>query len=333
VYKRQGQPRLADKLAQPRLSQLRQRIADLRRLEPFTMEETALYIEHRLKVAGFCGEPIFDIASIRLIARQSKGIPRNINNICYNALLLSYTRGRRTVTAEIVQEAAARLGMESLASEPLAVADFVAAPVALPAAVKVSVPHAAPIAAPIHKNRLSKAYLTYDAGKKISLPRWPVRSAILALILLSGTLLLAILGRSESKHVITPAMFDNPSDPLRAPIPAGRSEGTTASYDAAPQDTGNGQVLTVVAGPQQTLKDLSLRYVGHFDSDLSKKICSLNPDLKDPDHLEAGQLIRIPLPPGAMRKANDTAEAASPSKPESSENLFTRFTALLRERK
>jgi len=328
-----GQPRLADKLAQPRLSQLRQRIAVLGRLEPFTMEETALYIEHRLKVAGFCGEPIFDIASIRLIARQSKGIPRNINNICYNALLLSYTRGRRTVTAEIVQEAAARLGMESLASEPLAVADFVAAPVAPPAAVKVSVPHAAPIAAPIHKNRLSKAYLTYDAGKKISLPRWPVRSAILALILLSGTLLLAILGRSESKHVISPAMFDNPSDPLRAPIPAGRSEGTTASYDAAPQDTGNGQVLTVVAGPQQTLKDLSLRYVGHFDSDLSKKICSLNPDLKDPDHLEAGQLIRIPLPPGAMKKVNDTAEAATPSEPETSGSLFTRFTALLRERK
>ena len=92
-------------------------------------------------------------------------------------------------------------------------------------------------------------------------------------------------------------------------------------------------MLTVVAGPQQTLKDLSLRYVGHFDGDLSEKIRSLNPDLKDPDHLEAGQLIRIPLPPGAMRKVNDTAEAATPSEPETSGSLFARFTALLRERK
>jgi hypothetical protein len=146
-------------------------------------------------------------------------------------------------------------------------------------------------------------------------------------------LLLAILGRSESKQVIRPAIFDNSYDALGDLIPADRSEGKTPGYDAAPQDTGNGQVLTVVAGPQQTIKDLSLRYVGYFDSDLSNKICSLNPDLKDPDRLEAGQLIRIPLPPGAMRKVNDTAEAARSSTPETSGSIFTKFTALLRERK
>jgi len=92
-------------------------------------------------------------------------------------------------------------------------------------------------------------------------------------------------------------------------------------------------VLTVVAGPQQTLKDLCLRYAGHFDSDLSKQIFSLNPGLKDAEHLEDGQLIRIPLPLGAMRKAKDTAEPATPPEPESSGSLFTKFTALLRDRK
>ena len=76
-----------------------------------------------------------------------------------------------------------------------------------------------------------------------------------------------------------------------------------------------------------------MRYVGHYDDDLSKQISSLNPDLKDPDHLEAGQLIRIPLPPGAMIKVNDTAEAATPSKTETSGNFFTKFTALLRGRR
>ena len=328
-----GQPGLAAKLAQPRLSQLRQRVAVLSHLEPFTVEETGLYIEHRLKVAGYCDEPIFDPISISVIARESKGIPRNINNICYNSLLLSYTRGHRTLTAEIVQEAVARLDMESLASEPLAVANSVAAPIAPATSANASEPRSAQIAAPIHQNPQSKAHLTYDAGTKISLPRWALRSAILAVILLSGTLLLAILGRLELKHVLSPANFDNSSDALGASISADRSNSSTTSYDAAPQDAGNGQVLTVMAGSQQTLKDLSLRYVGHFDSDLSKEILSLNPGLKDPDHLEAGQLIRIPLPPGALRKVNDTADAAIASKPESSESLFTRFTALLRERK
>ncbi len=328
-----GQPRLAAKLAQPRLSQLRQRVAVLSHLEPFNVEETGLYIEHRLKVAGYRGEPIFDIASVRLIARQGKGIPRNINNICYTSLLLSSARGRRTVTAEIVHEAVKRLDMDSLASEPLTIAVSVAAPVASAAAAGVSGPRSAPMTAPNKKDLQSKGYLTYDAGGKISLPRWPVRSAILAVVLLSGTLLLAILGRSESKQAIAGAIFHHSSDSVGAQILADRSEGASASYDAAPQDTGNGQVLTVAAGPRQTLRDLSLRYVGYFDSDLSKKICSLNPGLKDPDHLEAGQLIRIPLPPGAMRKVNDTAEAATPSKPETSGSLLTRFTALLRVRK
>jgi type II secretory pathway predicted ATPase ExeA len=328
-----GQPQLAAKLAHPQLSQLRQRVAVLGRLEPLTAEETGLYIEHRLKVAGHCDGPIFDPASICQIARRSQGIPRNINNLCYHSLFLSYTRRHLTVTAGIVHEAGALLEMESFTPKPLAVADSAAAPLASAAAAGVSGPRSAPIAAPNYKDGRINANLTYDAGEKISPPNWPVRSAILAVIVLSGTLLLAILGRSESRHRIAPATFDNSSDALGAMSRGDRSEGTTASYDAAPRDTGSGQMLTVVAGPQQTLEDLSLRYVGHFDSELSEKIRSLNPDLKDPDHLEAGQLIRIPLPPGAMKKVNDTAEAATPSQPETSESLITRFTALLRERK
>ncbi len=330
-----GQPRLAAKLAQPRLAQLRQRVAVLSHLEPFNLGETALYIAHRLKVAGYGGEqPIFDQAAMSLIARQSKGIPRNINNLCYNSLLLSYTRGHRTVTAEIAQEAVKSLDMESLASEPLAVAaDIVATPVAPATATKAAVTRSAPIPVSINKDRRTKTFLTYDAGRKISLPNWPVRSAILAVILLSGTMLLAILGRSESKQRLTPGIFNNSSGAIGTLVPADRSEAATASYDAAPEDTGNGQMITVVAGPQQTLRDLCLRYVGHFDGDLSNEIRGLNPDLKDPDHLEPGQLIRIPLPPGAMKKVNDTAEAATPSKTETSGSLFTKFTALLRDRK
>jgi len=363
-----GQPPLAAKLAQPRLSQLRQRVAVLCHLEPFTLEETALYIWHRLKVAGCSDEHLFDTASIRLIARHSKGIPRIINNLCYTSLLLAHAREERNVTAEIVQEAIGRLDLESLVHGPLPVADFeenevAPGPVApVPAALvpvfsvdvaparvapvpasqvpvapaptpKASEAHSAPIHAAGNKDRRPKSYLTYDAGKKVSPPKWPVRSAVITVILLSGTLLLSILGRSESRHGITPGIFNHSYNALGALIHADRSGGTASSYDAAPRDTDNGQVITVVAGPQQTLRDLSLRYLGHFDDTLSSKIVSLNPDLTDPNHLAPGQLIRIPLPPGAMKKVNDTADAATASHPETSGNFFTRFTALLRERK
>jgi len=335
-----GQPPLAAKLSQPGLSQLRQRIAVLTHLEPFTVEETGHYIEHRLKVAGYSGEPIFDAASIRLIARYSKGIPRNINNLCYTSLLLASIRSIRLVTLETVQEAIKRLDMESLAPEPWAILDSAAAPVAPAVPVPIasvagagaSRPRPVPMTAANKKDRPSNGYLTYDAGRKITRPNWPVRSAILAVVLLSGPLFLAILGRSESGRAMTSSIFHRSTRVLTPQVFADQSEGAIASYDAEPRDAQGGQVLTVMAGPQQTLKELSLRYLGHFDTELSKKICSLNPDLKDPDHLEAGQLIRIPLPPGAMKKANDTADAA-PSLSETSENLIAKFSAFLHGRK
>ena len=106
-----GQPRLATKLVQPQLSQLRQRIAVLCRLEPFPVEETGCYIDHRLRVAGYSGKPLFEPSAVNLITLKSKGIPRNINNLCYHSLLVSHAQGHRTVTAELVQESVARLDL------------------------------------------------------------------------------------------------------------------------------------------------------------------------------------------------------------------------------
>jgi general secretion pathway protein A len=106
-----GQPRLATKLAQPKLSQLRQRIAVLSRLQPFTAGETGCYIGHRLSVAGYSGKPLFEPAAVNLITLKSQGIPRNINNLCYHSLLVSHAQGHRTVTADSVQESVGRLDL------------------------------------------------------------------------------------------------------------------------------------------------------------------------------------------------------------------------------
>jgi len=84
-----GQPQLARKLASPELVQLRQRVSIVAHLKPFSSDETARYVNHRLKVAGYSAdEPLFTQAALELIAQQSKGIPRNINNLCFNAMSL-----------------------------------------------------------------------------------------------------------------------------------------------------------------------------------------------------------------------------------------------------
>jgi type II secretory pathway predicted ATPase ExeA len=306
-----GQPRLAATLALPQLSQLRQRVAVLSHLEPFNESETNLYIEHRLRMAGYRGEPLFAKGAVGLIAQQSQGIPRNINNICYKSLLMAQARGRRTVTSEVVQEAVTNLDIGSLAPR-IAAARSVASPPFQP--VSRSGPEIGPpsIGGPVFENNRPVRMV------------WPFRLLAFAGICFLGSLLPSILERAEPAQVTAAKSLNSFSNAL---APANPSNSTT--YSADPEDIGSGQVLTVVVRPGQTLKELSLLYVGRFDSDLFEQICSLNPELKNPNHIEAGQLIRVPLPPGTLRKTALTPEAASAPTPGKATGLLAKIARLL----
>ncbi len=113
-----GQTQLADKLARPALAQLRQRISTLVRLDPFTPEETDRYIEHRLRVAGYDGGPLFTSDAQAMISARSQGIPRNINTLCFNALSLGCALKRKRIDSSIMQEVIADLDVDSLISKP-----------------------------------------------------------------------------------------------------------------------------------------------------------------------------------------------------------------------
>jgi len=100
-----GQPELRDLLARNDLRQLAQRITGRYHLEPLSRDETAQYVEHRLKVAGALGE-VFDAGAKREVFRLSQGVPRLINVICDRALLGAYTVENRRVNRRMVQRAA-----------------------------------------------------------------------------------------------------------------------------------------------------------------------------------------------------------------------------------
>ncbi len=76
-----GQPQLADKLASRNMVQLRQRISILTRLRQFSASETGNYVNHRLRVAGYRGKPLFTADALPIIHSRCGGIPRNINSV------------------------------------------------------------------------------------------------------------------------------------------------------------------------------------------------------------------------------------------------------------
>jgi general secretion pathway protein A len=101
-----GQPELDERLDQPGLRQLKQRVAIRCRLAPLGRHEIIPYINHRLKTVGYAGKELFDRDAVERITLYSKGIPRLINVICDNALLIAYAASKRKVSAEMVEEVA-----------------------------------------------------------------------------------------------------------------------------------------------------------------------------------------------------------------------------------
>ena len=108
-----GQPEFEERLERPELVQLKQRVALRCRLRPLELNEVSLYIQSRLETIHYKRSNLFDDESINLIALYSKGIPRLINSICDNALLIAYSVNRRYVIAQDIREAAVELQLES----------------------------------------------------------------------------------------------------------------------------------------------------------------------------------------------------------------------------
>jgi general secretion pathway protein A len=104
-----GQPELEQRLNRPKLRQLKQRVALHCRLAPLESSEIRQYIDLRLSTVGYEGVELFEAKAIERIAFYSKGIPRLINVICDNALLIAYGASKRKVSAEIIEEAASDL--------------------------------------------------------------------------------------------------------------------------------------------------------------------------------------------------------------------------------
>jgi len=99
-----GQPGLADKLASPALTQLRQRVGSVAHLPVLNLKQITQYVDHRLSAAGYRGPQLFASDALENIAAISEGIPRNINSICFQSLSLGFVYQKRQIDTAIVRE-------------------------------------------------------------------------------------------------------------------------------------------------------------------------------------------------------------------------------------
>jgi len=279
-----GQPLLAEKLASPGLAQLRQRISILGRLSRFDAADTAHYIAHRLTIAGHSGDPLFTPEALEMIGAASQGIPRNINSLCSNALLLGYAQGHKKIDTKIMDEAVSDLDLNALLPSPTDT-DRPAPSVTFAAKLYDS-------------SETKRSFLGKSLGR-----------VALAAILLLVVLFFSFRNGSSARmshdkpfipsveaSVAAAAVISVPSEPkpgatLPAPFPL-ESGSMQSTRKKEPPRT-----ITVIVEPKQTLRQICLRHVGRFDGQLVAQIQNLNPWMDDPNRLEIGQQIQLPGPP------------------------------------
>jgi type II secretory pathway predicted ATPase ExeA len=125
-----GQSDLADRLNQPTMLHVKQRVALRAMLAPLDRAETSAYIDTRIRIAGGDGSPVFTPNAAAVIYKHSGGIPRTISAICDNALVAGFALGQRPVSTDTVIKVCRGLDFApgAPAARPAAVATEPSAP-------------------------------------------------------------------------------------------------------------------------------------------------------------------------------------------------------------
>jgi general secretion pathway protein A len=263
-----GQPQISNKLVDPSMLQLRQRISTICRIEPLSKKETFAYIDHRLKLAGYSGVPLLTEDALQLVAEASQGIPRTINNLCFNALSLCCALKRRQVDRSIVAEVIAD---QQLTRSPREI---------LVSQRDVATEYPLDTRQPEQGAWLSK-----------------LRAPTAALLLLASTLgiLWVTRTRSHTARYVHPTVADvSPS--ILAPATV-----KITNIDAIAEPIPKATPLEITVEPQQTLRDIALQHLGEFDENRLHQIQILNPDLINPNLIRPGQKILLPAPTSPLK--------------------------------
>jgi general secretion pathway protein A len=119
-----GQPELDRKLDSHQLRQLKQRVGLRCNLLPLEVKEVDGYIRRRLELAGASADKdLFSKEAVEAIYFISKGIPRLVNTLCENSLMLGYGLQVRQITPAVVKEVAADFRLDQATAAPPVVAE------------------------------------------------------------------------------------------------------------------------------------------------------------------------------------------------------------------
>lgn len=292
-----GHPELLDRLSAHHLRQLRERISTKVSLPALGDTESVAYIDYRLQAQNGSAR-VFDPNALKYLIKAAAGIPRRLNVLCHNALLLAYSKNKSTVTLEVAREVVGDYqGIFPISNvEPRPALRTVEPAMREPAIAAEPAISAEPA----------------NSADPAIRPRRPLALAAAACaafaVLGFGSVFVArtsnlsgefdrMAHRIEAAPV-APEASSQPTEDVKtveatlgytasiadaspAPMPALKTETTSAPRHA-----------TIQIRPGDTFHDLAVKYLG--SKDRTWELIHANPQIKDPDNLYVGQTIYLP---------------------------------------
>jgi len=269
-----GHPEMLDRLSAHNLRQLRERISTNVSLPPLSRTESIAYVNCRLESQG--GSPrIFDARALRHLVKAAGGIPRRLNVLCHNALVLAYSKNAGTVTVSIAREV-----VEDNAS------------ILRPSG---------------NRNRIATLRSAHVAIRpRAMLSRAAGACAAVAVVGLGAVLLPAahdwagIIGHSSPPVADAASPLHTEVSP--APAPEDKTVAASLGYTSPILNTAAVQVpnhrdaathrTTIHIQVGDTFHDLAAKYLG--SKDRTPDLIKANPQIDDPNVLFVGETVYLP---------------------------------------
>jgi general secretion pathway protein A len=280
-----GQYDLSHKLNRPEMQPLRQRLNVNRFLPHLTAAGTIQYIDHRLQQVGSSFASVLAEGTRGPIYKITRGVPRLINQLCDNALLISLAAGRRRVNRRTIRKAAAALQTDRLCTLP--------SPSRRPSSRRWRSPAVLiPVGAGVAMVLLVAMAVTSGF--------WPGRVQQLAASIVSaGQPAPGIKPDPRPAAIPAPPASGPKPEPMippetksTPPAPApGQPAGASPATAALPDDPGIGRVVTQAG---ETLSRIAAR---HYPGDKKWGLVAImlqNPGVKNEDSLIAGEELYLP---------------------------------------
>jgi general secretion pathway protein A len=328
-----GQPELKERLSQKEFESLDQRIGMRCELRPMDRIETEAYIHNRLRIAGCTNyRSVYKKDALDAIFHYTRGIPRLINTLCDQVLIIGFAQNVRQIQSGVVEETIKELSADGFSQFRVSgrhnsANKFISRRMSFDARSLSAILFIIVIAIAIllviesigndvknsikYTTNISGPYLPAqkkNAGIVASHAEPPAQEDLT--VSDKNVAPKNVIDNKQPEHTVTSSIPVEPEEPNKTEqqqVPEIPAQNQSMPVQQAPRESSQASlsfrapvssaVETITVKQGDTLAHLVRNYYGQYAYNLLKKVAECNPKITNLDFIRPGEKINFPKLP------------------------------------